>query len=233
MANGTNSTKAVRMHSFVTYANEAQVHSVIKSHQNSIRSFAYIVHDKDKNDLHIHLLVRTYDAWTPKQICKWFNGITDKEGRNVNTFDEPIGDLMALRTYIQHKDDESIQKGKAQYDASLIKDFGLFAELTEKDSYDDTYEIINSMIKGIGTRALVRRYGKKFIYHYSQFMAVKEAIEREDYYEYERTKPVNEQLPYGWRREYNAPDYAINKNPIPDTQKSIPLDNLSLDDLLK
>lgn len=233
MANGTKSNKAVRMHSFVTYANETQVHSVIKSHQNSIRSFAYIIHDKDKNDLHIHLLVRTYDAWTPKQICKWFNGLTDNDGRNVNTFDEPIGDLMALHTYIQHKDEESIQNGKAQYDASLIKDFGLFAELTEKDSYDDTYEIINSMIKGIGTRALVRRYGKKFIYHYSQFIAVKEAIEREDYYEYERTRPTNEQLPYGWRREYNAPDHAINKNLIPDNQKPIPLDNISLDDILK
>lgn len=209
-----NSNSAVRYHSFVTYASERDIQEVMHNHANSIRSFAYMYHDKDITDLHYHLLVRTYDAWTPRQINKWFDYI--KLNKGVNTFCEPAGSIESLRTYIQHKDLESIEAGKATYELDQIKDFGLFAEYTEKDSCDNTYEIINAMLKGVNTRMLVRRYGKQLIYHYSQFLAVVDKIKDEEAYE----------------AIYSDPDY---KKPYVYDQtklKPIPLDNIDIEDVL-
>lgn len=225
------STAKPRYHAFMTYATIEQINKVIYNHQSSIVSYAYICHDQDKTDIHHHLIVRTYDGWSSAQILKWFSFI--KLETNQNTFVEELGDLKAFALYLTHKDAKSIEQGKHPYDKSLIRDFGLISNDVSHESYDDTYEIVLAMMGGMRTRDLVRRYGKKFIYHYSQFEAVKEAIMREDYYEDERKRPERERLPYGWRRNesYDAPDYACVKTPT--DAKPIPLDNIDIDDVLK
>lgn len=180
MAKGKRAS-AVRLHSLITYADEKDIQNVIFNHSSSIRSYAYIHHNRDKTEPHYHLVIRTYDAWTQTQLLKWFDNL--KLSKNVNTFYEEGGDIGGLHTYLQHKDLKSIEAGKEQYELEEIKDFGLFAEYTEKDSYDGTYEIINAMLNGVPTRTLVRRYGKQLIYHYSQFVAVRDAITQEDHLE--------------------------------------------------
>lgn len=219
-----------RYHAFMTYASIEQINKVIYNHQSSIVSYAYICHDADATDTHYHLIIRTYDGWSPAQILKWFSFI--KLESNQNTFVEELGDLKAFALYLTHKDAKSIEQGKHQYDKSLIKDFGLISTDTIHESYDDTYEIVLAMQAGMHTRELVRRYGKKFIFHYSQFVAVKEAIERDDYYMLERLRPERERLPYGWRKvdSCDAPEYASKK--VLDDAKPIPLDNINIDEPL-
>lgn len=186
---------AVRWHSLITYADESDIQGVIYKHSTSIRAYAYIHHNRDNTEPHYHLVIRTYDAWSPKQLLKWFDNL--KITKNINTLYEPLGDVGAFKLYLQHKDIESIEAGKAQYDISEIKDFGLFSEYTEKDSYDGTFEIINAMLQGVPTRTLVRRYGKQLIYHYSQFLAVKEQIQEEDRYnEIYNSKPYEKPIVY-------------------------------------
>ena len=181
MAKEKRAPSAVRLHSLITYAEEKDIQNVIFNHSSSIRSYAYIHHSRDITEPHFHLVIRTYDAWSQTQLLKWFDNL--KITKNINTLYQQGGDIGGLKTYLQHKDLKSIQEGKEQYELEEIKDFGLFSEYTEKDSYDGTYEIINAMLQGVPTRTLVRRYGKQLIYHYSQFVAVKEAIEQEDHLE--------------------------------------------------
>ena len=72
-----------------------------------------------------------------------------------------------------------------------------------------------AMQAGMNTRELVRRYGKKFLYHYSQFVAVNEAINQEDMMERAR---LHDAL---------ARQEALQKQP------PIPLDNIDIDEVLK
>lgn len=190
------SSKRTRMFSIMTYVGEENIKEVLYNHSSSLRSFAYIYHDKDDTTPHHHLLIRTYDAWSSVQINRWFDPYKLKI--NENTFTEPAGDLQALEEYLTHGDLKSIQAGKHRYSLDEIVDGGLFADTEKKDSYDETYEIINAMLSGVPTKVLIRRYGKQLIYHYSQFIAVKEAIQQEEYYTYQQTLPEKERMPRGW-----------------------------------
>lgn len=212
-----NSTKKVRAFSIMTYCSKAQVAEVIGSHYRSIRSYAYICHDKDETVPHFHLVFRTYDAWSIPQIEKWFKGFLDEKGEPINTFVQRAVDLYALHEYLTHSDTVSKDAGKHQYNPSDIVSDGLFDLVPKKDAVDDTYEMLEHMINGASTKWMVRRYGRAFVYHYSQFSAVRDAIMNEDQYD----------------RTYNAPDYA---QPIVYDQtklKPIPLDNIDIDDVLK
>lgn len=205
-------TSRPRYHAFMTYATIEQINRVIYDHQSSIVSYAYICHDQDQTDIHYHLIIRTYDGWSPAQINKWFSFVKLETGQN--TFNEELGDLKAFELYLTHKDAKSVEQGKHQYDKSLIKDFGLLSTSTVHESYDDTYEIVLAMMAGMRTRDLVRRYGKKFIYHFSQFTAVKEAIDSED------------RLELAYTQARRAQSSQENLKPIP-------LDNIDIDDVLK
>lgn len=209
------STKRTRVFSIVTYVSKADIQDAIYTHSRSLRSYAYILHDKDEAAPHYHLLLRTYDAWSSTQIAKWFDKYKLKD--NNNTFVEPATDLHALQEYITHSDYKSIQEGKHQYSLDDVVDGGLFDMIEKKDSYDGTFEIVNAMLQRVPTRQLVRRYGKQLIYHYSQFCAIVDAIRLEDDYD----------------RIYNDPTY---QKPVPFDQtklKPIPLDNIDIDEVLK
>ena len=207
------STAKTRYHSFMTYATLEQINKVIYNHQSSIVSYCYICHDQDETTPHYHLVIRTYDAWSPAQINKWFAFV--KMETEQNTFNEAVKDLDALETYLTHTDAESVKQGKHPYDRALIKDFGLLSTSTCHKSYDDTYEIMLAMQAGMNTRELVRRYGKKFLYHYSQFVAVNEAIDREE----------------AIAKMYNSPDYVKPYVYDQTKLKPIPLDNVNIDEV--
>lgn len=223
------SNKRTRQFSIMTYVGEKNIQKVLYDHSASIRSFAYIYHDRDETTNHHHLVIRTYDAWTSVQVNKWFDHF--KLEINENTMTEPASDLMALKEYLIHADAESIKKGKFRYSEDDIIDGGLFVDIPKKDSYDETYEIINAMLQGAPTKQLVRRYGKQFIYHFSQFTAVKESIEQEEWREEQSRKLLKDRMPYGWRT-YNAPSYASAPKVTPDL-KPIPLDNMDIDDFMR
>lgn len=169
-----NLTKRTRVFSIITYIGEDNIKKVLQDHVRSIRAYAYILHHKDESVQHHHLLLKTYDAWTIKQILKWFDKF--KLEINENTLGEPASDLHALRDYITHSDYESIIAGKHRYDVSEIVDYNMFALVENKDSYDETYAILNDVLLGVKTRELVRRYGKNYLYHITCFDIARDRI---------------------------------------------------------
>lgn len=175
----TVNNKRTRTFSLMTYVGEENIKKVLQDHVRSIRAYAYILHDKDESVPHHHLLLKTYDAWTITQILKWFDKF--KLEINENTLGEPASDLHALRDYITHSDYESIKAGKHRYDVSEIVDYNMFALVENKDSYDETYAILNDVLLGVNTRELVRRYGKNYLYHITCFDIAKERIIMDDY----------------------------------------------------
>lgn len=209
------SSKKTRAFSLMTYCNKKQIAEVLGSHNSSIRAYAYILHDQDETTSHYHVVFRTFDAWSIPQIEKWWKGFTDEKGQAINTFVQQATDLHALKEYLTHSDAESRAAGKHLYDPTDIISVGLFDLVSKKDAVDDTLEIVDHMVNGASTRWLIRRYGKAFVYHFSQFCAVREAIESE------------------FRMELaKAYDAQIEKERL-SQQPPIPLDNINIEEVLK
>ena len=168
--------KRSRFFSLTTYATDKQIQKTIVDHISSIRALCYIYHDKDEAEPHHHILMRTHSNWTCSQITKWFADLKDKEKKPVNTFCETANDMEALKQYIIHADAESREAGKHLYSMDDIKDFGLYDLAERKDSYDNTYEILNKVLAGANPRDLVRFYGRDFLYHLSAYYDCAEKV---------------------------------------------------------
>lgn len=172
--------KQTRFFSGVTYATEKQLKNVLQEHISSLRAFCYIVHDKDEAEPHTHFIIRTHSTWYPKQIERWFSKLKDKKKQPINTFCEPANDLQALEIYLTHSDEESIAKGKHQYDKSEIKDFGLRDIVPKGNSYDSSYEVINDILSGVSFRKLIIKYGRDFVYHWQQYCDLAQEIRNQE-----------------------------------------------------
>lgn len=159
---------------FMTYASEKEIQTTIAKHSSSIRAFAYIYHGEDDSVPHWHLLVRTYSTWTENQILKWFDWVKLKS--NQNTMVEIMGDTIAMGEYLTHTDFASVMEGKHPYKREDIRDFGLFDIVDKRDSYDETYEIVQNVIAGMNERDLIRRYGKNYLFHRNAFQEAADVI---------------------------------------------------------
>lgn len=159
---------------FITYASEKEMCSTIAKHSSSIRAFAYIYHGEDDSVPHFHLLVRTYSSWTENQILKWFDWVKMKS--NQNTMVEIMDDTISMHEYLTHTDYKSVLAGKHPYDRKDIKDFGLCDIVEKRDSYDETYEIVQNVMAGMDERGLIRRYGKNYLYHRNVFQEAADTI---------------------------------------------------------
>lgn len=162
-----------RLFSVVTYiTSEEEIQRNLGKHGNSIRAFAYIFHDKDENDPHHHILIRTFSAWTPKQVSQWFNDFNEKK---QNTFAEPVWSREGIVSYLTH----SNEPDKYHYSEDSIKWYNR-DDIQQKESKDDSYEIIEDLLKGTKTRTMVKKYGRDFIYHINAYNLVAEQIQNEE-----------------------------------------------------
>lgn len=154
----SHATSKGRFFGLVTYLSDPQkVIKMIETKRTSIRSYALIVHDKDQADPHIHIVIRTHNPWTCKQVCNWF---VDTE-TNQNAFAEFVHDRLGIIDYLTHENDPD----KHHYDKSEIIDGGIDDLLPKGNTDDLTCEILELLLQGTAIRELVKMYGKDFLYH--------------------------------------------------------------------
>lgn len=158
-----------RYFSLVTYATDEQIKKVMRKHISSVRAFCFIHHDVDEAEPHYHVLIRTLNTWTTKQISRWFEHLKDDKGEFINTFVEVCNDMIGMKIYILHQDKQSQLEGKHRYEKSDLVDFGYDDLCNRKNSADDTYEIFSKLLMGVNPRQLVKMYGRDFLYHISQY----------------------------------------------------------------
>ena len=184
--------RKTRFFSLTTYATEKQIQKVVGNHISSLRALCYIYHDKDEAEPHYHVLMRTHSTWTARQIGRWFADLKDAEKKPINTFCESAGDMEALKLYVLHQDQKSIEEGKHRYEISDLRDYGFHDLAEKKDSYDGSYEILLKVLAGANPRDLVKYYGRDYLYHYNQYMEVAELIRRLEGYGEARLKSALE-----------------------------------------
>ncbi len=166
------SAKKSRFFACVSYITDTDIIlNCIQLKSNSVRSFAVIKHDKDDADTHHHMVIRTNSTWTCPQVAKWF-----KDENGQNTFVQPVIDRNGIIEYLTHENEEN----KYKYDKADIIDGGLEDLLPKCDCTDDSFEIIDQMLRGVPTRELVRLYGRDFIYHFGSYQVIVQAIKEEE-----------------------------------------------------
>ncbi len=190
-SNSQPKSRKSRFFSLTTYATEKQIQKVLTDHVSSVRAFCYILHDQDEAEPHHHILLRTHSSWSAPQLKKWFGDLRDKEKQPINTFCEIANDMESLKRYIIHDTEEAREAGKYLYSMEDIKDFGMKDLAERKDSYDNSYEILNKVIAGVNPRDLVRFYGRDFLYHYNCYYEIADKIANVEGY---KESSINSQL---------------------------------------
>lgn len=163
-----------RFFSLVTYATTSDIEKVFSIHEEQVRYWTYIVHDKDVNDdgtlkeLHTHILADLYNANTDTAIKKWFAWCKDSKGEKCNTLVEIGEDRQYLCDYLTHAND----KEKYQYQETDIQRYGdmlLIAGVKPRNDEEKALNIIDDMLQGSTYYELTRHYGREFIINCSRY----------------------------------------------------------------
>ncbi len=175
--------KRTRNWSLVTYLTVEQLCQRLCSIEN-VRYYAFIVHDKDKNEdgtdkpKHIHLAVVLNSARTIAQLAPRFTDIASDAG---NCFGQPTRSNRAIIEYFTHKNEPS----KFQYNEEDIISNNLDYFKEYEADEDNTYMILQDMLNGKSLLDIAKIYGRAFIYHYRDFKTfcddVKQQEEQDNY----------------------------------------------------
>lgn len=162
-----------RNFSLVTYLTEQQIKAVIEKHNNQVKAYAYILHDKDiteegsskKN--HYHLLIALVNATSISGIKKWFSGFTDSTGMEVNTMCQITNDICGSFDYLTHNTEGAKLDGKYLYNDSEVKGFNLeyFKDISLQN-VDNLTLALQEMFEGVPLEEIFKKYGRDFIIHY-------------------------------------------------------------------
>lgn len=149
-----------RFFSVVTYnPDTAELAKILESKSSSIRSWAMIKHDKDKTDVHHHIVVRTFINRAPLDVAKWFQG-------EQNAFAQIVFDRKGIIDYLTHQNETD---EKAKYTPADIIDHGLDDLIPKGEKDDDCAQILEKMLANVSLVDIVKVHGKDFVYHYNHF----------------------------------------------------------------
>lgn len=159
-----------------------------------IQHWAVILHDKDMHEVngemvlkeaHTHILIHTYHQKTASAIVKNFDRLArqlDSENPQ-NTLMQICSDSHIMYRYHRHLDDAN----KYQYSECdrIVDDITYWNRLCDTDSMTESGQnlglsMVDDLINGASSRAMVERYGKEYIYHQKHIKDVAYSITREE-----------------------------------------------------
>ena len=162
-----NDTKRYYSFRIVTYINYGDVVNLINDLESVISKYAFIKHDKDSVDEHIHILITFRQNKSLSKVLSYFP-------KYQNTFVEPTNtkELGGDFLYLTHSNDTA----KYQYTADLIRcnDFDYFQSLAcEKPQ---SKELINAELfediirEELDLKYLAIKYGRDFMLNFNKYM---------------------------------------------------------------
>lgn len=168
-----------RAFNFMCYLDESSIQRCICQNRRKIRSYGYILHDKDTDDNgclkepHYHGVIRTYSQFTLYQFYSWFkpylfelNEETKQFDKKINLVPEFTSDLQMSVNYLTHKDNPE----KFQYSVNDIMSDDLQDLSCVVDKcYDSSYDLVNDIIDGKTELELLKKYGREYVYHRTQY----------------------------------------------------------------
>lgn len=167
-----------RNFSLITYHSEEVLKTVL-SGVSQIRHYAYIYHDKDKKEdpdelkePHFHVLLNTQYGMTESAVKKLFP-------RDQSTLTQITRDKSDSFLYLTHKNNPE----KYQYadDAVVCDDVSFWQSCADgADENEKSMSILYDILACVPFREMCIRYGRDFIIHCSQYLAMAEKIRYEE-----------------------------------------------------
>lgn len=189
-----------RCYTMVFYAGIHELEKILLKNLQRIRSYAYVLHDKDiyaddlldddgnyvhrKGDLekpHIQIIIEFYNALSATALKRLFTTENDKPQV------QRVVDKVAMYEYLIHKNDpDKYQYPKTDIKSCDINYWESICKNGEKSNADDkACAIINDLLLGVSPRILMHRYGRDLIIHLNQY---------KDYVDYIREYDVSHRL---------------------------------------
>lgn len=169
----------VRNYALITYHNEETIQNTMQylTSNGRVRHWAYIPHDKDKNEdgsekeKHIHLLLQLNNSMSNTAVRALFP-------QGANTLAQAMYDKADCFNYLTHKD----KPDKYQYPETDIKadNITYWQNLQKGEADDKTMNIIDDLIEGLPMRLLVSRYGRDFVVNYRNYEAMASMIRKQE-----------------------------------------------------
>lgn len=167
-----------RNYCLITYHTPETVQTVLDMYKHKIAHWAYIVHDKDKNEdgtdkqSHMHILLHLKNGMTLTAVRALFPD-------NQNTLGQVVVDKVGCVAYLTH----SNAPEKYQYsDIDIVSnDIEYFQNLTNKsERNDDFIQLLDDIISGTSFREMVKRYGRDYVINYHKYVTMAMAIKDEE-----------------------------------------------------
>lgn len=184
----TNLPRLKRYRSFclTSYLNKLQIAEVLERHSRQVRAYAYIEHNRDKNEdgtpkeRHIHLLLKLVNNTTVEAVRNWFRGYTDINGLPINTLGQAMHDITLSFDYLTHETEQAIAEGKELYGKEEIisNDLQYFQDSSLHDE-DNISLALAEMCDGIPLQEVARKYGRDFIIHYQSIKMLFNDIQKQ------------------------------------------------------
>lgn len=167
------------------YMTADEFSATLLKHPNSIRYYAFAVHDKDVYDsdgenhkagdfkqAHIHFCLFLQYPIRPKFVGNWF-----KNDHSVNVDVSAMRDVPSAFAYLTHKNNPE----KYQYSDDIVvcNNFSAFMPEKEFVKCDSLTQAVFDLVGGASIKTLVSRYGRDFIIHYYEVKSVAGLIQSE------------------------------------------------------
>lgn len=178
--------KRYRAFCLSSYLSKIQIAEVLERHSRQVRAYAYIEHNRDKNEdgtpkeRHIHLLLKLVNNTTVEAVRNWFKGYTDVNGLPINTLGQPMHDITSSFDYLTHETEQARAEGKELYSKEEIisNDIQYFQDNTLYDE-DNISLALAEMCEGIPLQEVARKYGRDFIIHYQSIKLLFNDIQKQ------------------------------------------------------
>lgn len=158
-----------------TYATAESLESALEG--KGLEAYAYILHDKDGCEPHLHVVMLADRSRRGKDLYAWLKDCVDSKGQPANSEIEVVRSMDACHKYLTHSDDASKQKGKHQYTESDIVypmgaepweyktpvDVQFQAREKERASAEKCDQLIQDIIDRVPAREMARRYGRDYM----------------------------------------------------------------------
>lgn len=169
--------KRFRNFSLVTYLSNEEVAQVLNQHKLQLKAYAYIEHNLEECENHIHLILCIFNNTTVSAIQKWFTGFEDEKGQFKNTFVQPCFDLQSCYSYLTHSTEECLLLNKIKYDENdIISLNATYFEDIKANEVDNLVLALDDMITGVPLVEIYTKYGRDFIVHYGHIKSLYEDI---------------------------------------------------------
>lgn len=168
-----------RYYSFacVTYALEGLEERL----KQSCKKWAYIIHDKDEQIVHSHVICTFSQNKSIKQVCEIISGETEQ-----NTFAQDIKDAESIFDYLTHTNGYDEDGKKYIYDKNEIKsnDLDYWKSRAKIDEglgdADKNEKFIDDLIHMTSVKQMCIQYGRDFMKNIKSYMYIRDLISKEE-----------------------------------------------------